>query len=145
MARIEVHHDRVIVSLSLVEKMLSFHREPVVLRRAAIRSAVITDDPWIWIRGVSSPGTHVAGKIACGTWRGLGGDDFLLVRGTHKAVVIDMQDVTDPASPDSDDMHEAHFSRVILSTARASELIRALRLAETSEPSVHVTGKRAHS
>ena len=137
-----MHHDRVIVLLSGAEKVLAFHRGPVVLRRAAIRSAVITDDPWIWIRGVPSPGTHLPGKIACGTWRGLGGEDFLLIRGKHRAVVIDMNDERDADPKVEGDVEESHYGRVILSTAHASELIRALRLDEPGEPSVHTTGKR---
>jgi len=129
-----VHRDRVTIALSRSEKLLSLHRKDIVIRRADIRSALITDDPWIWVRGVPSPGTHLAGKIACGVWRGLGGEDFLLVRGRNKAVVIDLQD-TKP----SEDDEFAHYGRVIISTAHAAELIRALKLDESDEPRVHTT------
>lgn len=129
-----MHRDRVTIALSRSEKLLAFHRKDIVIRRADIRSALITDDPWIWVRGVPSPGTHLAGKIACGVWRGLGGEDFLLVRGRNKAVVIDLQD-TQPAEEDDFE----HYGRVIISTAHAAELIRALKLDESDEPRVHTT------
>jgi hypothetical protein len=143
MARIEVHPDRVAISLSRSEKLLSFYRKDIVINRLWVRSALITDDPWIWMRGIPSPGTHLAGRIACGVWRGLGGEDFLLVRGKHKAVVIDI-DVSSTMTPevgeqaDSDDEF-SHFGRVILSTAHAAELIRALKLDEQSGSRVHTT------
>lgn len=143
MARIEVHPDRVIVSLSRAEKLLAMHRKDIVIDRASVRSALITDDPWIWVRGVPSPGTHLAGKIACGVWRGLGGEDFLLVRGKQKAVVIDLQAAATPetAAKDAGDAEPefSHYGRVIISTAHASELIRALKLDEITEPHVHTT------
>jgi hypothetical protein len=147
MARIEVHPDRVVISLSRAEKLLAMHRKDVVIDRATVRSALITDDPWIWVRGVPSPGTHLAGKIACGVWRGLGGEDFLLVRGKNKAVVIDLQVAATGGGnaklEDSTDNAEdefSHYGRVIISTAHASELIRALKLDELTEPRVHSTG-----
>lgn len=141
MARIEVHGDRVTVILSNAEKVLAFRRSNVVIERSAIRSALITDDPWIWIRGVPSPGTHLAGRVACGVWRGLGGEDFLLIRGKHQAVVIDVEQSDDKASQTADEEF-SHFGRVIIATAHASELIRALRLSESETPSVHSTRKR---
>lgn len=136
-----MHHDRVTVVLSNAEKVLTFRRSNVVIERAAIRSALITDDPWIWIRGVPSPGTHLAGRLACGVWRGLGGDDFLLIRGKHQAVVIDV-DLPDERVVTPSDEAFSRFGRVIISTAHASELIRALRLSESETPSVHSTRKR---
>lgn len=139
-----MHPDRVIISLSRAEKLLAMHRKDVVINRAEVRSALITDDPWIWVRGVPSPGMHLAGKIACGVWRGLGGEDFLLVRGKNKAIVIDMESPTKavPQTPASEDAEPefSHYGRVIISTAHAAELIRALKLDEITEPRVHNTG-----
>lgn len=144
MARIEVHPDRLVISLSRAEKLLAMHRKDIVIDRAAVRSALITDDPWIWVRGVPSPGTHLAGKIACGVWRGLGGEDFLLVRGKNKAVILDMESPTKAkprASIDEDaELEFSDYGRVIISTAHATELIRALKLDEITEPRVHSTG-----
>lgn len=144
MARIEVHPDKVIILLSRAEKLLAMHRKDVVINRAAVRSALITDDPWVWVRGVPSPGTHLAGKIACGVWRSLGGEDFLLVRGKNKAVIIDLQVPQSSAGrtgADEDAASEfSNYGRVIVSTAHATELIRALKLDAITEPRVHTTG-----
>lgn len=137
MARIEVHPDRVAIALSRSEKILALHRKDIVIDRSRVRTALITDDPWIWIRGVPSPGTHLAGKIACGVWRGISGEDFLLVRGKHKAVVIDID--ARPTEDSDEESNFSHFDRVIISTAHATELIRALKLNDESQQKVHTT------
>lgn len=147
MARIEVHSDRVVLSLSNAEKLLAMRRKDVIIDRSAVRSALITDDPWIWMRGVPSPGTHLAGKIACGVWRGLGGEDFLLVRGKNKAVVIDVAvesaEAAEPGEAQASETEFSHFARVIVSTAHAAELITALKLDQgtnkAAKPNVHST------
>lgn len=143
MARIEVHSDRITIILSRSEKLLAFHRKNIVIERSQVRSALITDDPWIWMRGIPSPGTHLAGRIACGVWRGLGGEDFLLIRGKHQAVVIDVDVAQDDEDvPNAKSEHEptfSHFGRVIISTAHAADLIRALKLDGQSSSQVHTT------
>jgi len=143
MARIEVHSDRITVILSRSEKLLAFHRKNIVIDRSQVRSALITDDPWIWMRGIPSPGTHLAGRIACGVWRGLGGEDFLLVRGKHQAVVIDVDVAHDDEElthvKAEDDAAFSHFGRVIISTAHAADLIRALKLDGEAGSKVHTT------
>lgn len=127
MARIEVHADRVVIRLTASEKTLSLRRHDVVIDRSAITSALITDDPWIWIRGVRAPGTHLPGRMAIGTWRNLAGKDFVLARAGREAIVIDI-DVPNGAEEDGWVNEFSAFSRVIVSTAHAAELIRALRL-----------------
>lgn len=117
MARVEVFPERVVIKLSNPERALALRRADVVLDRDSITSALITDDPWVWLRGVRSPGTHLPTKLAMGTWRGLGGKDFVLIRSGRPAVVLDF-DVPD----------DEGFERVILSTGHAADLIRALRL-----------------
>ena len=117
MARVEVFPERVVIKLSRSERALALRRADVVLDRDSITSALITDDPWVWLRGVRSPGTHLPTKLAMGTWRGLGGKDFVLIRSGRPAVVLDF-DVPD----------DEGFERVILSTGHAADLIRALRL-----------------
>ena len=117
MARVEVFPERVVIKLSRPERALALRRADVVLDRDSITSALITDDPWVWLRGVRSPGTHLPTKLAMGTWRGLGGKDFVLIRSGRPAVVLDF-DVPD----------DEGFERVILSTGHAADLIRALRL-----------------
>ena len=128
MARVEVHGDRVIVKLTASERVAALRRRDVVLDRAAITSAVVTDDPWVWIRGVRSPGTYIPGTIASGTWRNLSGRDFVLVRGGRSAVVIDLE-VPEGAEEERGWVGEFDsFARVIVSTVHAADLITALRL-----------------
>lgn len=128
MARVEVHPDRVVIGLTASEKVWALHRRDIVLDRAAIRSVIITDDPWVWIRGVRAPGTLVPGRFASGTWRNLSGRDFVLARRGRDSVVIDLE-VPDGAEEDRGWVGEHdRFARVIISTVHASELIQALRL-----------------
>ncbi|QIM15692.1 hypothetical protein G7067_03500 [Leucobacter insecticola] len=126
MARVEVHADRVVVRLTAAEKFAAMRRRDIVLDRSAIASAVITDDPWVWIRGVRASGSHIPGKLAEGTWRNLSGRDFVLARSGRGAVVIDL-DVS--GAPERGWVGEFDaFARVVLSTVHAAELVRALRL-----------------
>ena len=134
MARVEVHGDRVVVKLTASEKVAAFRRRDIVLDRAAITSAVVTDDPWIWIRGVRSPGTVIPGRIAAGTWRNLSGRDFVLARAGRGAVVIDLE-VPEGAEDEQGWVGEFDpFARLIVSTVHAADLITALRLAPVVDP-----------
>ncbi len=58
--------------------------------RASIRSAIITEDPWIWLRGIRAPGTSIPLTLAMGTWKFYGGKDFVLIKGSRPSVVIDV-------------------------------------------------------
>lgn len=133
MARVEVHPDRVVIRLTRAEKLTSLRRRDITLDRAAISSAVITEDPWIWLRGFRSPGTHVPGTLAAGTWRSFAGADFVLAKKGRDAVVIDLD--TDPAAAEDRGWVGEFdtFGRVILSTSHAAELVRALRLSEDDD------------
>lgn len=126
MARVEVHGDRVVIRLTAAERVSAFRRRDITLDRSAVTSAVITDDPWVWIRGVRSPGTRVPGKLAIGTWRSTTGRDFVLARSGRDAVVIDL-DTAESAERGWVGEFDS-FSRVIISTVHAAELVRALRL-----------------
>lgn len=125
MARIEVFPEQVVIKLSAPERTLALRKRDIVLSREAITSALITDDPWVWLRGVRSPGAHVPTKLAIGTWRGFGGKDFALIRAGRPAIVLDF----DTSEQDGRGWISEYdqFSRVILSTAYAAELIQALR------------------
>lgn len=102
MAKLRVHSDRVEIELSTIEKALSFHRKDIVIRRSDITSAVITDEPWGWIRGVRSPGSLTPHTFAYGTWKFYGGKDFLLLRGRRRrAVVIDIDADADYSSAEA--------------------------------------------
>jgi hypothetical protein len=130
MADLHVHRDRLEVRLSRAEKLLALRRDDLVIPRAAIRSVAITQDPWIWIRGVRVPGAAIPLTLAIGTWKFHGGKDFLIVKGKSRpAVIIDIE------QDDTADGEEAAkvadgYDRVIVSTMHATKLIEALREAE---------------
>jgi len=133
MARVEVHSDRVIIRLTASEKAVSLRKRDVVLVRSAITSALITNDPWVWIRGIRSPGAIIPSSFAYGTWRTRRGRDFVLARRGRDAVVIDLE------PPEEVDENKGwvsefdSFQRVILSTVHAAELVSALRLSDTGD------------
>ncbi|MCJ1695594.1 hypothetical protein MT349_07345 [Rathayibacter caricis] len=110
--------DRLELRLTRAERLLAFHRGDVVIDRSSIRSATVTEDPWIWVRGIRAPGTAVPLTIAAGTWKFHGGKDFLLIKRTASAVVLDLVD--------------EDWSRLIISTKHAPELIAALQLGPTT-------------
>ncbi|WGD37653.1 hypothetical protein [Lysinibacter sp. HNR] len=152
MAKIRVHSDRVEIKLSAVEKTLSFHRKDIVIRRSDITSAVITDEPWGWMRGARSPGNSVPYSYAFGTWKFYGGKDFLLLRGRRRrAVVIDIEveDIPEQPTEPVDVVGEEavavdevdRFSRIIVSTEHAAKLVTALRLNHTGEVHIAAPGK----
>jgi hypothetical protein len=109
------------VVLSVSERALSFRKGNVVIDRSTITKVQLTDDAWTWLRGIPSPGTHVRGVIAMGTWRSAGGDDFALIRRHRPSVVIDL------------DGHP-EFQRVILTTRHGLALVQALRADVAEEP-----------
>ncbi len=125
-----------VIRLTAAERVSAFRRRDITLDRSAITSAVITDDPWVWIRGVRSPGTRVPGTLAVGTWRSAAGRDFVLVRSGRDAVVIDLD--TSGASERGWVGEFDDFSRVVISTVHAAELVRALRIDGPDEAVVTV-------
>lgn len=103
------------IVLSGTEKALSFRRGNVRIERSSIVKVQLTDDAWTWLRGVPSPGTHVRGVIAMGTWRSAAGDDFAIVRRRRPSVVIDLDGSGD-------------YQRIILTTRHGLALVQALTL-----------------
>jgi hypothetical protein len=103
------------VVLSGTERALAFRKGNVVIDRSTIAKVQLTEDAWTWLRGVPSPGTHLRGVIAMGTWKSAGGQDFAIIRRHRPSVVIDLD-----GHPD--------FQRVILTTRHGLALIQALRL-----------------
>lgn len=116
MALLRVYPDRVVVRLTQVEKALGVRRSDVTVQRDDIRSATITTDPWVWVRGRRSRGVGVPGMLTVGAWQHNAGTDFLLTRPGRDAVVLDLA--------------AGEFSRVIVSTAHAAAFVDALRVAE---------------
>jgi hypothetical protein len=109
------------VVLSVSERALSFRKGNVVMERSTISKVQLTDDAWTWLRGVPSPGTHLRGVLAMGTWRSAGGDDFAVVRRRRPGVVIDLEG-------------HPEFQRLILTTRHGLALVQALRLEVDEEP-----------
>jgi len=109
------------VVLSGAERALAFRRRNVLVERAAITKVQLTDDAWTWLRGVPSPGTHLRGTIAMGTWKSAGGNDFAIIRRHRPGVVIDLTG------------HD-EFERIVLSTRHGLALVQALRLDIDEQP-----------
>lgn len=114
MANLRVHNDRLEVHLTPAEKSLALRSADVIVQRDDIRSATITDDPWIWIRGIRRRGTEVPLVVAVGVWKTHGGSDFVLVKRKRQAVVLELSG--------------GEFARLVLSTSRAAELIDKLKV-----------------
>ncbi|GAB3120182.1 hypothetical protein [Glaciibacter psychrotolerans] len=114
MTSLRVHPDRLEIHLSRAEKTMSLRRDGIVVQRENIRSVTITDDPWIWIRGIRAPGLEVPLVIATGTWKFHGGKDFIAIKSKRQAVVIDLVG--------------EEFARIIITTQHAPDLITSLKL-----------------
>ena len=115
MADMHVHSDRLEIHLTAAEKVLALKRDDLTIPRESIRSVAITEDPWIWIRGIRAPGAAVPLTLAIGTWKFHGGKDFLLIKGKQRAAVVI-------------DLEGEEYSRVIVSTPHAAKLIETLRV-----------------
>ncbi|WP_194410268.1 hypothetical protein [Microbacterium cremeum] len=109
------------VVLSGAERAMSFRKGNVVIERSAITKVQLTDDAWTWLRGIPSPGTHLRGVVAMGTWRSAGGDDFAVIRRRRPSVVIDLEG-------------HPEFQRLILTTRHGLALVQALRIEVDEEP-----------
>jgi len=121
MAHLRVHNDRIEGHLTPAEKALSFRADDLVVQRDDIRSATVTDDPWVWIRGIRRRGTEIPLVVAVGVWKYHGGSDFVIVKGKRQAVVLELA--------------AGEFTRIILSTNHSAALIDRLALGDPSDPS----------
>lgn len=108
------------VVLSPVERASAFHRGNIRVDRSTIARVQLTDDVWTWLRGVPSPGTHLPGVLAAGSWKTATGQDFVLIRRRRPGVVIDLE---------GDDDYE----RLVLTTRHGLALTQALRLPVSEE------------
>lgn len=103
------------IVLSGAERLLAFHKGNVAVERSTIAKVQLTDDAWTWLRGVPSPGTHVRGVVAMGTWKSAGGDDFAIIRRHRPSVVIDLEG-------------HPQFQRLIITTRHGLALVQSLNL-----------------
>lgn len=108
------------VALSPIERAATFRRENLRIVREHITKVQLTDDAWTWLRGVPSPGTHLPGILAAGSWKSGGGVDFVMIRRRRPSVVIDLD-----GDPD--------FRRLIFTTRHGLALTQALRLPVAAE------------
>jgi hypothetical protein len=106
---------RLEVVLSGAERAMAFRKGNVEVERSAISKIQLVDDAWTWLRGIPSPGTHLRGIVAMGTWRSATADDFVIVRRHRTGVVIDLEG-------------HPEFQRILLTTRHGLALITALRL-----------------
>ena len=120
MSHLRVHNDRIEVHLTPAEKSLALRSDDLVVQRDDIRSATITDDPWVWIRGIRRRGTEIPLVVAVGVWKYHGGSDFVIIKGKRQAVVLEL--------------NAGEFTRIILSTNHAAALIDRLKLTDEPEP-----------
>jgi hypothetical protein len=116
MAKLRVHNDRIELQLTPAEKTLALRADDLVVQRDDIRSATVTDDPWVWIRGIRRRGTEIPLVVAVGVWKYHGGSDFVIVKGKRQAVVLELS--------------AGEFARIILSTNHSATLIDRLKLTE---------------
>lgn len=124
MVTLLLDQNRLEVGLSPVERAVTFHRENLLIARETITKVQLTDDAWTWLRGVPSPGTHIPGIVAAGTWKAALTTDFVLIRRRRPGVVIDLEGDDD-------------FQRLIFTTRHGLALTQALRL-DVSEEAVDV-------
>ena len=119
MAHVRVHNDRIEVHLTAAEKTLALRSDDLVVQRDDIRSATVTDDPWVWIRGIRKRGSEIPLVVAVGVWKYHGGTDFVIVKGKRQAVVLELA--------------AGEFTRIILSTNHSAALIDRLKVEPPSE------------
>ena len=119
MAQLRVHNDRIEVHLTPAEKTLALRSDDLVVQRDDIRSATVTDDPWVWIRGIRKRGSEIPLVVAVGVWKYHGGTDFVIVKGKRQAVVLELA--------------AGEFTRIILSTNHSAALIDRLKVEPPTE------------
>lgn len=105
------------IQLAPLERVLARRKDPVRIPRENIDRVQLTEEPFTWLRGVRSPGAHVPGRLALGTWKSVFGDDFAAVKGGRPGVVIDLVD-------------GGEFSRVVVTTRHGVALAKALQREE---------------
>lgn len=90
MAELLVDGEELVVHLTPVQKVVSFHLD-IRVPLTAVRSVKALDDPWMTLRGRRMAGTALRGVAAMGTWiHGNKLFDFNIVRGQQKAVQVDL-------------------------------------------------------
>ena len=112
MAEVFLEDGDVRIALSTSERIGAL-RGDVVVRAAEVTSAFVADDPFESIRGLRSPGLGWPRVIALGTWRSRRhGRTFAAAYRNRPALVLDL--------------NHHDIARIVVSTADAARLARAL-------------------
>ncbi len=107
MARLEIQGDRLVVCISVGEKLAAVKLRRPGVQLSAVRSVRIVQHPFEELRGIRAPGLRVPGSVALGTWRSRRGRDFVAVYRGRPAVIVELEgaryrrfvvSVTDPAA-----------------------------------------------
>ncbi len=120
MVRLLVDTDTLEIQLAPLERVLARRSAVVRVERARIAKVQLTEDPFTWLRGVRSPGTHVPNRLAYGTWKSVFGDDFAAMRNGRPGVVIDLEG-------------DGEFERILVTTRYGIALAKALQRDEDAE------------
>jgi len=91
MATLAVEGDRIVLHLSLLERIGGVVGGDIDAPLAAVTAVRVAPDPSRELRGIRSPGTGWPGVIALGHRRGSGVHDFAAVYHNRAAVVVELQ------------------------------------------------------
>jgi hypothetical protein len=89
-AELTVQGDRLVLRLSLNERVFGLVGGDISAPLAAVTAARVVRPARDGIRGIRAPGTGWPGAIALGHWRGRGYHDFVAVYGNHAGVVVEL-------------------------------------------------------
>jgi hypothetical protein len=90
-ATLAIENDRLVVRLSLLERIGGTALEVPSAPLAAVRDVRTTTDPWRELRGIRAPGTGFPGVIALGHRRARGVHNFAAVYGRRPGVAVDLE------------------------------------------------------
>ena len=90
MAELHVRGDRLVLELSLSERLFGLVGGDITVPLAAVSSARVVRPARDAIRGIRAPGAGWPGVIALGHWRARGRHDFVAVYGHHAGVVVEL-------------------------------------------------------
>lgn len=112
MARLEIQGDRLVVRLSVGERLVAVALRRRKVRLSAVRSARVVQHPFEELRGIRAPGLRVPGSIALGTWRSRRGRDFVAVYRGRPAVIVEFEG--------------ARYRRFVVSVADPAAIVAAI-------------------
>jgi hypothetical protein len=91
MARLALEGDRVVLHLSVLERIGGMIGGDIDVPRSAVTAVRVAPDPSRELRGIRSPGTGWPGVIALGHRRAKGVHDFAAVYRNRPSVVVELE------------------------------------------------------